>query len=492
MTAIVRETADGWEVVDGAKVTAYVSQRAALDAARSLLGGDAKPAVLRDGDTGEANGAWRWIHATNEEAESINGARIDAVTVRELVDSLNAKTKAEPIVGGTPDSPNHANAGNHPANGYAHQAVEVVDANGLHGAYAWSEFVHDVDANVASGRLAWASIGAGGTLNEDGAIRDADWDHVLITNKPAQHNLVSGSAVRTAGERVVAVRSYPLAPRVHMAKPKTSIRSELTKLTLRGPALDALTKLCASLAISMDDEMSAEEWESPAVAAVRAVRTLAAAEKTLEAISGAPAEAARSHARNVVALRAEVADADLEALAKACGLEAGATVADMIAACEKMAAAMPKAEPKTEAAKGAEEAARSQTIETLRSEVAALRAKDEAREDETWLDAEAGKRKVALRAETRTKFLGAMRADRKGGRDLVAGLVADLPAPPATRSLPGTQSVDVDPLAVVVEDGAALAVRAEALLPDLRKQFPNDAPHVLIARAQKLAAKRAA
>ena len=487
MAAIVRETADGWEVVDGTKATAYATRREALDAARALLGDDVKQTVLRDADTGEPNGAWRWIHATNEEAESIDNARIDAVTVRELVDSLNAKTKAEPIVGGTADSPSHINAGNHPANGYAHQAVEVVDADGTHGAYAWSEFVTEVDANIATGRLAWASIGAGGTLNEDGAIRNADWDHVLITNKPAQHNLVSGSAVRTAGERVVAVRSYPLTPRIRMAtKIKTTVRSELAKLALRGPALDALTKLCASLGISMDDEMASEEWESPSVAAVRAVRTLAAAEKTLEALTGAPAEAARSLARNVIATRAEVADADLEMLAKALGLEPGAAVADMIKAAEgmepKKAPEMTEAE-KAEAAKlAAEKSAAGETLVALRSEVAALRAKDEAREDAAFLDGVLALRKMTLRAETREQMLTVLRTDRKAGRATVEGLVKEIHVPPTGTVVPAG-GTSTDPLDEATNEPTRAQINAEIAL--IRAAHPNDPQHVLHARARK-------
>ena len=487
MAAIVRETADGWEVVDGTKATAYTTRREALDAARALLGEDTKPAILRDADTGEPSGAWRWIHATNEEAESIDNARIDAVTVRELVDSLNAKTKAEPIVGGTPDSPSHANAGNHPANGYAHQAVEVVDADGTHGAYAWSEFVTEVDANIASGRLAWASIGAGGTLNEDGAIRNADWDHVLITNKPAQHNLVSGSAVRTAGERVVAVRSYPLTPRIRMAAKKTTVRAELTKLALRGPALDALTKLCASLGISMDDEMASEEWESPCVAAVRAVRTLAAAEKTLEALTGTPGEAARSLARHVIATRAEVADADLETLAKALGLEPGAAIADLIKAAEgmepKKAAPEPTDAEKAEAAKlAAEKSATGETLVALRSEVAALRAKDEAREDVAFLDGLLAVRKMVLRDETRGQMLAVLRADRKAGRATVEGLVKEIHVPMTGNVVPAG-GTSTDPIEGTSSEPTTQAIETE--IAAIRSHHPKDPAHVLYARARK-------
>lgn len=492
----VRETSEGWEVVEGEKRVAgpFASQVEALDEALARNGGRTKDAILRDPDTKNLNGEWRWLHATDvEDVPAYDGARIDETTVTQAVENLNAQGIPRPINGGSSDSPGHGDAGQTLANGYAHHAIEVVAADGRHGAYVIAELVPDVARNIDAGRIAYTSIGLGGTTSEDDdAIRDAFFDHLALTNTPAVTTLKPSAAIRKSGEQFVALRSSRLAralgPNRKGPAMKTTIRKELAKLSLRGAALDALTKLCATLNISMDDEMSSEEWESPAVAAVRAVRTLAAAEKTLEAINGA-SPAVRSHARNVVAVRAEVADADLEALAKAVGLEAGAAMADIIKAIEAM---KPAKAPEGDAAKSDAAAVRAE-LAVLRSEQASdraelanLRAKDTATENAAWLDEQVKAKGIALRAEDRSTLLGVL-TELPGakGRDLVTGTLATRSAPPTGTVIKNDGNVS-DPLAAG-SNGAAIAKRAAEMLPALRTQFPGEPEHLLVARAQKAA-----
>ena len=488
MTAIVRETSTGWEVVDGTTVTTHDTQGAALYAALEINGGKTKAAILHDPATKEPNGAWRWLHATDTEDEAFNGARIDEQTVREAVASLNDSLKAEPINGGTPDSIGHGDAGNTPANGYAHHAVEVVSVEGRHGAYVLAEIVPAVDANIASGRLAFTSIGLGGVVGEDDdAIRQADWDHLALTNKPAVPTLTPSAAIRKAGERIVAVRNRSLRGTRPMAgKKMTTVRAELTKLALRGPALEALTKLCATLGVDLEVEMAADEWDSPVKTAVRAIRELAGMEKTLEALTGAAEPAARSLVRAVFH-RAEVADADLEMLAKALGLEAGAAVADMIKAAEGMEPKKAPAEPteaeKADAAKlAAEKSAGAESLVALRSEVATLRAKDEAREDAAYLDGLLTLRKMTLRDETRGQMLTVLRTDRKGGRATVEGLVKEIHVPQTGNVVPAG-GTSTDPLDAGSDEPTRAQIDAEIAL--IRSAHPNDPKHILHARARK-------
>jgi len=489
MSALVRETADGWEVVDGkVVVSTHDSQIEALDAALAANGGRTRDAILRDPDTKDLNGAWRWIHATDvEDDPAYDDARIDETTVAQAVANLNAAPLPRPVNGMTSDSRGHGPAGQTLANGYVHHAVEVVAADGRHGACVIAELVPDVARNLDAGRIAWASIGLGGTTTEDcPEIRDAVFDHLALTNDPAVTTLVANNAIRQPGERFIAIRTQRItAPRARPKETpmaKTTIRKELAKLSLRGAALDALTKLCSALNISMDDEMSAEEWESPAVAAVRAVRTLAAAEKTLEAINASAAPAARSHARNVIAARAEVDDAKWGELVKALGLADGASVDDAIAAAGKMKA--PEVEAEADKVKAdAVEAGRAQKVATLEQRVADLTAKELARDNAAWLDEAIKTRGATVAPEARAKFEKALRTD--GGRELVAGLIADLPVAPKTRQVASVGSRDVDVHSKT--EGDAVATRAAELLPEIRKQFPNDDEQSLVARAQRAA-----
>ncbi len=470
MSAFVRETADGWEVVEGVKRVEgpFASQIEALDAALLRNGGKTKDAILRDPDSHALNGAWRWLHATDvEDVPAYDGARIDETTVSQAVASLNAQDIPRPINGGAPDSPAPAPCGDCIATGYAHHAVEVESADGRRGAYVIAELLPDVARVIDSGRIAYTSIGLAGTVGDDNSIRDAAFDHLALTNSPAVTTLTPSASIRKAGDRHVAVRSARISARGSRGKgpvtmAKTSIRSELTKLTLRGAALEALAKLCTSLNISIDDELSSEEWESPTVAAVRAVRQLASAEKTLEALAAPQGEVARSHARAVLLTRAEIADADLEALAKAVGLEAGAAMADILKAIEGM-------EPKkADAMKSDSEATRSlraelsvlrSATETDRAELAKLRAESVARSNEAWLDEQVKSRRLALRSEDRTELLSILAESPSKGRSLVEKALA-------TRSAPNTDTVirndgqSGDPLAKG-DDAKTTAVRSE-------------------------------
>lgn len=495
MPAFVRETSGGtWEVVqDDVVRSTHDSQVDALNAALALNGGKTKDAILRDPDTKELNGAWRWLHATDvEDVPAYDGARIDETTVAQAVKDLNAAPLARPVNGGTSDSPGHGHAGQTLANGYAHHAVEVVASDGRHGAYVIAELVPDVARNVDSGRIAFTSIGLGGSVAEgEDAIRDAVFDHLALTNTPAVTTLTPSAAIRKAGDRFVAVRTRPInraAKALRNTMAKTSVRSEIvTPLALRGPALDALTSLCASIGISIDDELSADDWASPSKEALCALRMIAKSERIVEGLSGASAVAARSARAGIVrsiAKRAEVADADLEAMAKKLGLPAGASFADMVAAIDKME---PKKVPADDAAAAkteATEAVRAQKLVDLETQVATLTADKLAREDETWLDGEATRLGVVVRTETRPKLLKLLRADRTEGRGLVTEHLSGLPKPPVGTVI-RNDGHSTDPLATTATDVTEAAIEAELVA--VRSAYPKEPKHMQWARARKAA-----
>ena len=508
MAALVRETADGqFEVVDGDDgddvLATFDLQTDALDDALERNGGKTKPARLHDYETKEPNGVWRWLHALDVEDEPVGGARIDEQTVDEAIASLNNSPRAEPINGGLPDSPAHGPSGDTLATGYAHHAVKTIAADGRVGGYVIAELLPEVDVNVGTGRIASDSIGLSGTVAEEGGpIRDAEFDHLALTGKNAVGTLKPNAAIR-AGERFVAVRSHRLSSRTKgkpMPVTKTSVRAEIVKpLNLRGVALDALTVLCKSLGVELDTELTSDEWSSPAKAALCALREMAKAERLVESLTGAQQASARSAVRAVIAptlqLRAEIDDAKWGELAKALGLEASASIDDAIAAAGKLKPADDAdntdegdmTTEKDKAAAEAKDAARSQKITSLEAEVAGLRAESEARKDAEWLDAEIAKRGATVSSETRSKFERALRADRKDGRELVAGLIADLPvAPAAVRKLSSGGGKEIVSGAPVEVDRARFDALVESKVATLRAADAESPKHHLVARAQKL------
>lgn len=428
MAAFVRETKAGWEVVEGDRVlSTHASHIEALDAALARNGGRSKDALLRDPDTKDLNGAWRWLHATDvEDAPAYDGARIDETTVAQAVASLNSQPLPRPINGGAPDSPAHAPSGDSIATGYAHHAVTVVDSDGRHGAYVIAELVPSVARVVDSGRVAWTSIGLGGSVGDDATIRDAEFDHLALTCTPAIKTLTPSAAIRAPGERFVAVRTHRLN------------------------------------------------------------RAAGPQRKTAMAENAAPESAPVA--------RAEMADdmhAALMALLEAHGIapDAPDAAAAVMALVEKLKSEKPEDDAEVEMAEAdkakasAAEAARSEKVAHLEEQVALLRADKEAREDAEFLDGLLAPRKLAVKTETRARFLSVLRTDRKTGRDVVRDLVAEMHVPPVTRSVPATGSVDTEETA----DSDALVKRAAALLPDIRKQFPGEPEHLLVARAQRAA-----
>lgn len=486
MPAFVRETVDGWEVVEGDVVTAHDSLVSALDAALSLNGGKTKDAILRDPDTKDPNGAWRWLHATDvEDVPAYDGARIDETTVSQAVASLNGQPLARPVNGMTADSEGHGSAGQTLANGYVHHGVEVVAADGRRGAYVLAELLPDIARNVDSGRIAYTSIGLGGTVSDDGdGIRDAYFDHLALTNTPAVTTLTPSSAIRKAGDRLLAMRSRIVRAASPKGKAppmtvKTSVRSEIVKpLALRGAALDALTVLCTSLGVDLDTEMTADEWDSPAKAALCALRQIAKAERIVEGLTGQTLAAARS-ARAGIVKRAEVADADLEALAKAVGLEAGASMADILAAVAEMEhvqvdGAAKKAPADDAAMKSETEATRAlraevsvlrSATENDRKELEKLRAESVSRSNEAWLDGQVKIRRLALRAEDRAELLSILVESPDKGRSLVEKALATRSAP-TVGTVIHNDGVTTDPLAeggTVTDPDVATSLALSAL-----------------------------
>lgn len=499
MTAIVRETADGWEVVDGDVITKAATQVAALDAALATYAVAAKTTVLRDGKTGAPNGAWRWIHAATAEATTkADGKRISDSSLDEAVAHLNASPRARVIDGGTSDSDVHGSeftAGATLATGWAHAAVRAITALGAPCVYVWAEVLATLADALDTGRLAFASIAVRGVKAADGTMTDARFSSMGLTNLAIANDLQPTSAIRAdlIEVRVVsAVRSVRPSLMESRMTTKLSLRTRLGAghLALRGPAIDKVAEVARSLGVDPDLEMETSEWESPTAKAWCAIRSAAMAEKILEAVPPAEQPAARAEiARNVraaLAVRAEVADAISTACADA--MKLGVTEGEIAKAIAALKPAVAEAEPKAD--EGATRSEKSALERIGKIEETLLRSDMTAK-----VDAEFTRAKATIKAEDRDALVSdllAIRSEPVRTKLLSLSVRTAVGTPPATRALPGTQSVDVDPLATVVEDGAALAVRAETLLPELRKQFPNDAPHMLIARAQKLAAKRAA
>lgn len=490
MAAFVRETKAGWEVVEGDRVIGtHASQRAALRSALATYKPTPKDVVLRTVD-GEPNGAWRWIQAaTAEDEPALDGKRISEATLDGALAHLNSSPRARVIDGGAPDSETHGSeftAGATLATGWAHGAVRALTSLGRACIYVWAEVLPALAEALDTGRLAFASIAVRGRRGDDGEIADARFSSLALTNLAIADDLRPTSAIR-AGEFVEIRITSPVRSLPEISMPKLTLRALANHkgLALRGPAADKVIAAAALFGVTPEEEFDAEQYESPTVAKFCAVRAAAVVEKTLESVPATEAPAARAAVngavRSVLGLRAEVSDEDMAAMAKALGLEAGASMADMIAAAGKM---KPAEEPKVEADKPADEVTRSE--KAIEARIAQLETQSAKVAMRAHVEAEFTKAKAVLPADVETLVddLLATRSEALRGRLLSLSVKTAIGAPPVTRSVPATGSVDVEP-GDAGDDVSETAIRAE--LARVEQDHPGDPRHVKWARARKIA-----
>jgi hypothetical protein len=288
----VRAEGDTWALVDTATdetVSTHATSRDALNAAldRSDVAPLVKRANLRE--DGEPVGAWRWLDASAEEDQPVDGSRITAASLWEMARSLNERQSAIPINGGgaprtgTGDSMPHGDAytgGDHLANGWAHVGLPVLDEGGRTHLFLRSELLTEIAAEVDIGRLAYGSIRFGFDeidAEDNDAIKGALLISHALTNDPAVTTLTAGSERRRDTEPAfVAMRSRKVTT---MAK----------KTTQRGPVADVLSKIAGMLGISAED-LEDDPWKvSDAVWALQDAKKV---EGILDAVSGVEAPAA--------------------------------------------------------------------------------------------------------------------------------------------------------------------------------------------------------
>lgn len=288
----------GWDLVGSGGGKHCETLRDALDSALAVItGGRSKPVYLRNPDTGEADGAWRWLPACEEEDAPIKGVRIDAEALREAAASLNARPTAIAIDGGpTPPGmlPSEVHGtpmtgGATPANGWAHWAVCVVNAAQRTELYLYGELVPVVARELDAGRIGAGSVDLRFQSVDGDAPRGVELASFALTNDPAVKTLMPPNSQRAAEGALFAVRTYRLASTaVLRGKAPIMSKTKAKKKTLRGPATDAEAKLFALFGLDPADEDS----DCDLIDAVFRVMQAADLEEAVDAINGvAPLEA---------------------------------------------------------------------------------------------------------------------------------------------------------------------------------------------------------
>lgn len=456
----VTHAANGWQAGDDARV--YATLREALDVALAHVASKPKAPFLRDPDSGEKNGEWRWLPATEEELAAIDGVRIDAIAIDEMAASLNERMTPIPIDGGPAPSGMlasevHGTASTHggtPANGWAHWGVSVSGSDGVAELYLWAELVPSVAREIDAGRIAMGSVhfGCARIEGEDSPRGCVLISHAL-TNNPAVTTLAPANSVRTDG-LTSAWRSRTIAGRV-LRSPQTSGGASMgTKQIKRA-----------------DEEPKVEDEEEPKLEEERAER--------------GPGE-----------------DALLAALA-AHGAEVpeGASPDDLMGLVAAMLGEPKKDEPKPEgegevaAARASAEAAltavRSEIV-TLRAKVAELeplRAEKVIRDREAAVDGAMAARGMKS-GEQRKAFLSV--AEKFGNEAALASIDAAHVPPTGTIVKSVTQRGATAPEGETESRSLSDAEResAKSMLVELRSKYPNEPEHVLVARAQRAARQR--
>lgn len=443
----VLHSAEGWRV--GEK--AYSTLREAIDAARSLVSTNGKSPFLRDPDTGEVNGAWRWLPATEEESAPIGGVRIDAVAIDEMAESLNSRSTPIPIDGGpAPDgmlsSDVHGTASTHggtPANGWAHWAVSVAGSDGVVELYLWAELIPSVAREVDAGRIAMGSVhfGCERIEGEDSPRGCVLISHAL-TNNPAVTTLAPANSVRstasawrsrTIAGRVLRGGGEKVAESIQRADEPQSEGDNQPAEAQRGPGQDALAAVLQSIGAEVPGGASPDDL-------------MAIAAKLLEEQAGQPdptkeGDASAARARDVASAAASVLRnrvLELEAELK--------------------------------------------TYKPLLEE-------KRVRDRELAIDGAMAKRGMKS-AEQRKAFIAL--AEKHGNQAAIDAIEAAHVPPGGVIAGPETARGDRAPEST--EYSRSLTdielERAKALVPELRKQFPNEPEHFVVARAQKAAKAR--
>lgn len=195
----VRQARGGYEIVDAsgrALSAGHPSVRHALDAALVKLSGSIKAANLRN--NGRPDGQWRWLDATATEDQSDDGARISENAIWEMAAQLNERASAIPINGGgappgyKPSEPHGdgRDGGDHPANGFAHLGVPVLERGRLH-LYLRAELLPEIAVEVDRGRLAYGSVRVGFEAT------DPEDDHAMVGAELISHALTNDPAITT-------------------------------------------------------------------------------------------------------------------------------------------------------------------------------------------------------------------------------------------------------------------------------------------------------
>jgi hypothetical protein len=461
----VRASGEAWELVDSASdelLSQHATSRAALAAALELeaVQRAEKRANLRE--DGEPIGEWRWLDASAEEDEPIDGARITAASIWEMAASLNERKSAIPINGGGAprpglgDSVPHGDAytgGDHLANGYAHVALPVLDGEGRTHLFLHAELLPEIAREVDLGRLAYGSIRFG--FNEVGeddnyGIKGAVLISHALTNDPAVTTLTAGSERRRESE----------------------------------PAFVAMRSMRTSM--------------GPANTRENTVTTAESKRARREELGDMPPEAVEDFAADAIVLMEEILDkpdadpvellAELEArkeeLAEAVGTDAPAPEGEMSEDREG------DEDEKKDEEEGTKSRSRSRQLASLRkrvtaieTELAAERSKVQRFEARAWLDEEIAKRKLAVNADKRTKWTELSIAK---GREVVTEILDAQSRPPTTNPI-DTLSAQSAPAPKSYREAV------DACMSDAREQLRDATdrrPQVVRARAQKLAAER--
>jgi hypothetical protein len=309
-SVFVRQVDDEtWEIVEresGEVLSTHAKKLEALDAALAALGSPLKAPMLKSAETHEDVGVWRWHDATAEEPEDaalddegeVVRLRITRAAIESMAARLNESAIPKPVDSGNAlprgflPSEEHGSAysGGTLANGWSHAAVPWVDSEDRMHLALRMEVLPEVAREMDRGRLAFGSVHVEGDgVDDTGAIEGAELESHALTNRPVVQGLVPSSAMLTRDRRaVVTLRS----------KGSTTMKTKKA-VTLKGPALDALTKICAELGVAITDEMDGDSYMSPVCDRIRALKQIAIGEQTLEALpaGGEPAEMAASRVK---------------------------------------------------------------------------------------------------------------------------------------------------------------------------------------------------
>jgi hypothetical protein len=301
----VRAAGASYELVDTASDEAlgtFDTPKQALK--QALEREDVEALVKRENlrTNGEPDGVWRWLDASATEDEPIGKSRIDDASLWEMAAGLNARKSAIPINGGgAPEgyvaSEPHGDAKNkdgaHPANGWAHLGLIVVETDERTHLYLYGELLPEVAKEVDRGRLAYGSIFfAFESADEENnyAVSGATLISHALTNDPAVTTLVAGSERHGLSGANVAYRSRKMSLSKHETNardakqtPKARVRAALDHLAAtnqRGPIGEMQTKVAVLLGVTEMD-LASNPWAMED--SVHALKIAAQFEKKIEA-----------------------------------------------------------------------------------------------------------------------------------------------------------------------------------------------------------------